>query len=430
MKKHIIVAAAMSVILTFAGCGRVDELDSITKDSFAESVTVSGSSETNNSFTGELSDSKSAERKPEEQKKSADGESGKKKKSDKKKKADDNKTDTKKETAENTTAVKIETTGNRSEVKKETAAVNNSSVSDINDIIGDWYEVGGADRCLTVWDDSSFELTADDGYLIASGTVTVEIKDGVKNYSFIDSDRGLWYVPFELTGCSGEEVFLQTQDNPVYGPDDTVKFSNLKGNSGNTGYNTDGLEPVFGTWYDQDCNIGRELTVNGDGTYTIVNSDGGTENGYVAIGSDDLYELRNDRGECYSFYLVGEGQSQQLIEAAGLYAAYTSSFGRSPSNVTAVNSIEKIAGEWYPVGPTDDYSLIIRRDGTYSFIYSDGSEKTNTIGVAIRDGVVKYTFHDDMYGTWLVPFELRTDNLGEVLVTEENPVYDELAFRR
>ena len=427
MKKHIIVAAAMSVILTFAGCGRVDELDSITKDSFAESVTVSGSSETYSSFTGELSDSKSAERKPEEQKKSADGESGKKKKSDKKKKADDNKTDTKKETAENTTAVKIETTGNRSEVKKETAAVNSSSVSDISEIVGEWGEIGGDGRFLTVYSDASFEVRTGNSGSVSSGTVTAEIKNGVKKFNFYQGELGLWYVPFELFPTEGGDIYLQTEDNPVY---DTVRFSRCYDVPENTGYNAVGLDPVFGTWYDQDCEIGRELTVNGDGTYTIVNSDGGTENGYVAAGSDNLYDFHNDSGECYSFYLVGEGQSQQLIEAAGLYAAYTSSFGRTPSNVTAVNSVEKIAGEWYPVDPTDDYSLIISRDGTYSFIYSDGSEKTNTIGVTVRDGVVKYTFHDDMYGTWLVPFELRTDNLGEILMTEDNCIGYNAAFRR
>lgn len=44
----------------------------------------------------------------------------------------------------------------------------------------------------------------------------------------------------------------------------------------------------------------------------------------------------------------------------------------------------------------------------------------------VRDGVVKYTFHADIIGTWYVPFELR----GDTLITEDNPVYDDVSFHR
>ena len=424
MKKHMIIIAMMSMIVTLAGCGKIDEPNNMTNNTTAESVSVTGSPEAESIDAVNSADSNASGVKSDEQKEST--ESG----SEKKKETKESNSDRKKETPENKTDVKQVSTENKPAEKKETQeSVNtaaesvNTAASDISEIVGEWGEIGGDGRFLTVYSDAGFEVRTGNSGSVSSGTVTAEIKDGVKKFNFYQGELGLWYVPFELFPSEGGDIFLQTEDNPVY---DTVRFSRCYDVPENTGYNAVGLDPVYGTWYDQDYEIGRELTVNGDGSYTIINSDGGTENGYITYDADNFYELHSDSGETYSFYLIDDGGDQQLCGSSANSPAYTASFGRSPSQVTAVGSIENIVGEWFPDDPSMEFTLVVESDGTYSINGYDGSVKTNTVSVGVRDGVVKYTFHADILGTWYVPFELR----GDTLITEDNPVYDDISFHR
>ena len=73
---------------------------------------------------------------------------------------------------------------------------------------------------LTVYSDYSYTMDYYNGETF-SGIISVEIRDGVEKYSFINDKNGLWLVPFELRAV-GQQMVLITEDNPVYEP---VSFS-------------------------------------------------------------------------------------------------------------------------------------------------------------------------------------------------------------
>ncbi|SEK57167.1 LptM family lipoprotein [Ruminococcus albus] len=384
MKKQMIVIAMMSLIVTLAGCGAVNDKDKVNNGSTTEKSTVSETSSAEET-------SSQAENTTESSEINSDTDS----KSDKK----DDKTENKK-----------------------------VSAVDVSEIVGEWAEYGGAaTRFLTINSDAGFEVKSDTGSLIASGTISVNTENGTKKYSFNDSEKGLWYVPFVYAPVAGTD-FLQTEENSVY---ETIRFARNIGDPENVEIDHADFSAILGTWFEEDMAIGRTITVNDDGTYIVTFQGGSSVSGNVTVNAydDNYYDFCDDGGLWYSFCVIGEGEDQQLYSPSNALEGAVS-FGRSPSTASSSGAIDKIAGEWLPNDPTMDFTLVVNNDSTYTFKYNDGRTSSGNIRIEIRDGVEKYNFLDDNGGLWYVPFELRTAGQQVVLITEDNPVYEPVSFSR
>lgn len=394
MKKQIMITAIMSIAIAMAGCGAVSETEPVNSVITTTAAAVSAAESTSSE---EASDSKPSESKPDDDKKA-----------DKKaeKKSDESK-------AENTAESPAETPAPQGK-----AAAN----ADVSEILGEWVEMGNREaHFITVNSDGSFEAFTNYETL-ASGYVTVDTAGGVKKYSFNDAEKGLWYAPFVYSCVDGYEM-IATEENQAYG---TVSFCRK----------SDDLTPspvyadIVGTWYEEDADIGRTFTVDGDGRYTVVFADGSTSSGTIAAQSTDdneaLYIFYDNYPGIWYTFMYNDGNFPELISYKTDVNDTMIAFSREPSSLSSSEALGKIVGTWYSDDPNYP-ALVINADGSYAMLNEDGSvKKTNLVKVEIRNGVEKYTFKDDMLGTWLVPFELR----GDILVTEDNPVYGTLYFTR
>ena len=413
MKKQMIVIAMMSMIVTLAGCASETDMSGITKNSPADSATVT-----------EAPAAKEADMVSSESEKAAESKSDKKEE----KKDEKVKKDEKNEKTESKSDEKVETPvtpENKPEEKTENPTGKRVAASDVTEIVGEWVEMGnGEARFITVNSDGSFEVFTNYD-TITSGNVTVDTVDGVKQYSFNDTRNGLWYVPFVYTCVDGYEM-LATTENPVYG---TVSFCRK-----NEDLNPSPVyQDIVGTWYEEDANGGRTITINNDGIYTVDFGNGSTSTGSIAAQSTDdnqvLYIFYSNYPDIwYSFTFINNSFPELISYQNEDHD--TVAFSREPSSVSVSEAIDKITGTWYPDDPNYP-TLVVNADSTYDMVEEDGSIRENSdnyIKVEIRGGVEKYSFKDDRLGTWLVPFEVR--NGGSTLITEDNPVYGIISYHR
>ena len=407
MKKQIMIAAIMSMAIALAGCGSVNEAESFSSVSKITTTAAVSEAESTAESTAsaEIADSKTDDGNATESK-TDDG------------KPSESKTDKKSETGENKPAeAKAESTAETPAPQGKKAAN-----ADISEILGEWVEMGSREaHFITVNSDGSFEAFTNSG-TIASGNVTVDTADGVKRYSFNDAQKGLWHEPFVFSCDDGYEM-LATIDYPASG-----SVSYCRKNDDSTPSPV--YEHIVGTWYEEDADIGRTITVDGDGRYTVVFADGSTSEGTIAAQSTD------DNRESYIFYDNYPGVWYTFMYDGGSFPELISfktdvndtmvAFSREPSSLSSSEALGKIVGTWY--GDNSDYpALVINADGSYALLNEDGSTRSsNIVKAEIRNGIAKYTFKSELLGMWLVPFELR----GNVLVTEDNPVYGTISFSR
>ena len=394
MKKQMMIMAIMSIAIAMAGCGSVNGTGPVNSAFTTTTAAVSAeeSSSAESSSVEETTDSKPSESKTDEKEK------------------DEKKSDVSK--AESTAESIAETP-----VPQGKAAAN----ADVSEILGEWVEAGsGLARFITVNSDGTFEAFTNYETL-ASGYITVDTAGGVKKYSFFDEKGELWYPPFVYSCDDGYEM-ISGEDYPAIG---AVAFCRKEEERTPSPV----FEAIAGKWYEEDADIGRTIEVTSYGTYCVCSGDVALYAGTISAESSDgitYYTFTDtDRNIWYTFWLDNK-KFPELISFPTDINDTMVAFSHEPSSVRSSEAMSKIVGTWY-ADDTGYPALVVNDDGTYTMLADDGSVgKSNIVKVAIRNGVEKYTFKDDMLGTWLVPFEVR----GDVLVTEDNPVYGIISYRR
>ncbi len=390
MKKQMMIMAIMSTAIAMAGCGSANGTEPVNSTFTTTTSSAEESSSAVNSSVEETVDSKPSE----------------------------SKTDKKEKDEKKSNVSKAESVA-ETHVPQGKSAAN----ADVSEILGEWVEMSnGLARFITVNSDGRFEAFSNYETL-ASGYVTVDTAGGVKKYSFNDDNNGLWYTPF-IYSCDDGFEMIAGEDYPAIG---AVAFCRKEEERTPSPV----FEAIAGEWYEEDADIGRTIEVTSSGTYSVYSDNVGISAGTISAESSDgltYYTFTDtDRNIWYTFWLDNTKFPELISYTTDINEPVTA-FSREPSSVSSSEAMSKIIGTWYADDPGHP-TLIVNDDGSYTMLADDGSvEKTNIVEVAIRNGVEKYTFKDDMLGTWLVPFEVRYN--GSVLVTEDNPVFGSVSFRR